>query len=1043
MSQISQDTIVARIDKTRRQIRIVELATVLVTLGTCLLMLLFAAVMLDHWAFSNGLPDAVRYLFFTVGVGAAAVYLAVRLIPMFRYSINPAYAAGVLEQSHRGMKNRLLNWIFLSREKQDASNPAAFQIEQLVLDHIERETAARLHAVPDQLIVDCTAMIRWGIVLAAVLALFCGYTIFSPKNVLQSSARAALPFLHIEPPQSLNFQTVEPGDVTLYQKEFLDVSVRTDRPANAMYFVYSTLDGRIADRRMPMNAEDGFRFNCRFPAEKQGLQESMKYRVESGNSRSKTYTVTVQPEISINVKSTEYRYPASMNLKPRTVENVGDLRAIEGTEATIIAKSNIPMNRAVLLLDNDSRREIRLTISSDKTEAVGQLTLAFDKEEPEKQICTSYTLRCWDDKNRTNPSPSVYRVEVLRAELSTADNEKPEEEKTEEEKQEQPQNPNEEKNNADTSNADPNNAEKNSDENGDGENENGNNNGSQQNKDAQPNGQAEENADQQQGNDNRPDTSNTAETNEAANQTQTGNTTSGQQTDSHSGENSTLNLGGGQQDDGRLPNNDSGSTSNQNPAQNSPDTSAAESPSGGKQSNSHFPNENNATRNQPLDGETNPGDVFEEVLNLMKQQNAGDSNQSAENRDAPSQSPDTSNPQDEPQNPQNGESQDESQDESKNDAAQSESKNRQQNGQRGKQEKTSQTGSAEAAVDPITGQPLTNNQKPDEIPLLHDDNQSTDQTGFYTAGEGNDPNAEKVDLAENDRVFEDPNDSDAGSGKANEHGNKDARPLDGKTSEQTPSDAAPSDTTPSEHTNPSEKPNAENQNPPQKHNQNPPTTNNAENRADQIPQNQSSEDNDSNPHGDSNNASSSNNADNSNNAQNQQDEDSEKANRNRIVPLQEYGHYHEREEKPQQENENTVSQKNNSSFFDRQADAANLEYAKQQTALAVKYLEEEVAKEHPNPQLLNHLGWNKDDLRRFVNRWKTMRHNAEQSPDADAERQWNETLRNIGLSQKSTVSGYQTRSPQPRAAITESQRYAPPKGKYEELMRAYTEGIEK
>ncbi|MDR1493881.1 MAG: hypothetical protein LBT05_14360 [Planctomycetaceae bacterium] len=1018
MSQTSQNIIVARINKTRRQIRIVELATALTTLGACLLTALFVAVTLDHWAFSDGLPDALRYLFFTVGVGAAIVYLAARLIPMFRYSINPAYAADVLEQSHRGMKNRLLNWVFLSREKQDASNPS-FQTKRLVLDRIERETVARLDAVPDQLVVDCTSAIRWGIAFAAVLALFCGYTIFSPKSALQSFARAAAPFLDIEPPQSLNFQTVEPGDVTLYRGEFLDVSTSVDRPANAVYFVYSTLDGRIVDRRTPMDAEYGFRFKLRFPAEKQGLKESIKYRVESGNSRSKTYAVVVQPEISIDVKSTEYRYPAYAKLKPRTVENVGDLRAIEGTETTIIAKSNIKMNRAVLLLDNDSRREIRLTISPDKTEAVGKLTLSFDKEQPEKQICTSYTLRCWDEKNRTNPSPSIYRVEVLRAEESDA----ADKEKQEEEKREQTQNPNEDKNSA-KDGGENERQNQNGDGNENGEQNNGGN-GERQNKDAQSDGQAENDAGRRQGNENRPDASAAAETNEAANQTQSGNITNGRPSDSQSGAENTLNSGGGQQDNGDAASGVSGSKSgqNQNSASNDQKNSAGKQSSGKEQSSA---NGENVQQNPSIDGETNPGDVFEEALNMMKRQNAENTaDQSTENQDASNPSANLPDSQGEPRNSQN--------DESQNDAAQSESTNRQQNGRHGRQEKTTQTGAAEAAIDPATEKPLTSDHKPDEIPTLHDDAHATDQTGFYVAREGNDPNVERVNFTENDRVFEDPNDSGAGSAKANEK--EKARPLDGKTtSKQSNNNGSEnSDATPSERDKTNQ--NANTENPKPFRNDWKPSKNNDANNTEQTRQNQSSDENaSSNPSGDSGRAG------NSDAAQNPQNEDDKNLTRNRITPLQEYGHYHEREEK-RQESADVVPQTKGSSFFDRQAESANLEYAKRQTSLAIKYLEEELAKERPNPQLLERLGWTKDDLQRFVNRWKAMRQNAEESPGSNEERQWNETLRNIGLSPKSTVGDYRIRTPQSHTAITESQRYAPPKGKYEELMRAYTEGI--
>ncbi len=59
---------------------------------------------------------------------------------------------------------------------------------------------------------------------------------------------------------------------------------------------------------------------------------------------------------------------------------------------------------------------------------------------------------------------------------------------------------------------------------------------------------------------------------------------------------------------------------------------------------------------------------------------------------------------------------------------------------------------------------------------------------------------------------------------------------------------------------------------------------------------------------------------------------------------------------------------------DAEADSANLEYARRQSALALEHLRDQLAKEKPD--LLDRLGWSKEDARRFLDRWEAMQQSA-------------------------------------------------------------------
>lgn len=78
-------------------------------------------------------------------------------------------------------------------------------------------------------------------------------------------------------------------------------------------------------------------------------------------------------------------------------------------------------------------------------------------------------------------------------------------------------------------------------------------------------------------------------------------------------------------------------------------------------------------------------------------------------------------------------------------------------------------------------------------------------------------------------------------------------------------------------------------------------------------------------------------------------------------------------------------------------DAANLEYAREATDLVLEYLKDQ--KERPNQELLEKLGWDKDDVAKFLQRWAELKKQASGRGDKGKEgkRQLNDILRGMGL----------------------------------------------
>ncbi|HQU43129.1 MAG: hypothetical protein B7Z73_03785 [Planctomycetia bacterium 21-64-5] len=105
----------------------------------------------------------------------------------------------------------------------------------------------------------------------------------------------------------------------------------------------------------------------------------------------------------------------------------------------------------------------------------------------------------------------------------------------------------------------------------------------------------------------------------------------------------------------------------------------------------------------------------------------------------------------------------------------------------------------------------------------------------------------------------------------------------------------------------------------------------------------------------------------------------------------------------------------------------NQEYARKATDLALDRLKDQLAKDKPDPKLLEKLKWTREDIERFVQQWDRLKKAADESgPNGEAARQeLDDALRSLGLSPHSTsLSGGQKRDE--RVRNLEGRRTAPP-----------------
>ena len=123
-----------------------------------------------------------------------------------------------------------------------------------------------------------------------------------------------------------------------------------------------------------------------------------------------------------------------------------------------------------------------------------------------------------------------------------------------------------------------------------------------------------------------------------------------------------------------------------------------------------------------------------------------------------------------------------------------------------------------------------------------------------------------------------------------------------------------------------------------------------------------------------------------------------------------------------------------------EGDAANLEYARKQTDLVLEKLSDQLNKNKVDDRMLKELGWSRDDLRRFIERWQ-QRKDAAQRDDPkgeSAKRELDDALRSLGLQREKL----QQNAVQKDSMRDLKQGYRGPVPlEYQERLRAYNQGV--
>jgi len=396
-----------RLAEASAEVKGIALTTFFLSTAVAAVSWLLLGVLAEHWLVPGGLPRWARWSWMLAAIAAAVAAFIRWVLPLIRYRVNLVYAARAIEREHPELHNDVVNAV-LAQARPDDATP-------LVLRSLRRRAAVQLKKVGHDGVVDYTLPLRLAAVLAGLVMAAVVYELVAPKSLLLSTVRLVAPWAgiaapartRIDPPRLSWRQPGQPAangrpqDVAVAQGEAMLVrgrqlvvstAIRNLRQGERPLAIVTPRRGvgSEASWRVPLAAIKGGGFEAVLPDAARGLDESIDLVVAAGDAQTEPIRVKVVDAPTIMLREVTYRFPKYTGLEDRTVEWPSGLSALEGTEISLVAETNQPVDRAWVDLGGDGKGDIELAPGQrDLARVRGSFTLRLNAERsgPEHATC--------------------------------------------------------------------------------------------------------------------------------------------------------------------------------------------------------------------------------------------------------------------------------------------------------------------------------------------------------------------------------------------------------------------------------------------------------------------------------------------------------------------------------------------------------------------------------------------------------------------------------------------------------------------------------
>jgi hypothetical protein len=331
-----QDELNSYIARILRRLRLrASLVGFLVLAATALVTTITLVLLLNHYAFPTVGVKGARFalLLFLALIAVFGI-----IVPLIR--LTPARAVSKTESAHADIEQRLTTF---HERRQRGSDP--------FLELLAADTLAHTHDAPPASLapnrrllafagvgLGCLATLLWMIVASRG---FMGYG----AALLWTGERS-----HAAPLYSI---AVTPGDVTVRRNSDQLITARVVGLHPEKVEMFAHYESTSAWEPVVMQAQPGQGGATDYQFVLAGLPESVEYYVTAGPLTSQQYKVRVVDLPLVKKIRVTYQFPKWTGLKPVVQEQSGDLRAIEGTDASVEIEMDKPLSDGKLTLDDN------------------------------------------------------------------------------------------------------------------------------------------------------------------------------------------------------------------------------------------------------------------------------------------------------------------------------------------------------------------------------------------------------------------------------------------------------------------------------------------------------------------------------------------------------------------------------------------------------------------------------------------------------------------------------------------------------------------
>ncbi len=392
---------------TRARIKMTDVFTAGVLLVATVVGVVFLEVLLDHMF---GLPFWLRQVVLILGAAAIVAFTAMRVVMPMLGRVNGLYAAKTIEGADPAFKNSLINYLQLREHRGEMSRTIMAAVEAKAVDDL-----AKIQ-VDD--VVNQKRLVQTFYALAGIVVVFCIYAFLTPKPILDSIKRALL--ADVARPTNTQLVNIKPGDDPKLQRVVASANVefsteiKGERPKSVtLHFSTDGTHYLTRELKQKANGNDYDPWKFVFP----NVQQPMDYYFRASDAQSRTYHLDVLPEPIVVSFKHDLEFPSYTGVARRTDVEGGDIEAIEGTIATIKARTNQPAQTAWMMvakpqeknprqIDWPNADKVLMTVSeTDAHELTGRIKVAFNGR---------YQINFQTTGGQTNPDAQHKEIKSLK-----------------------------------------------------------------------------------------------------------------------------------------------------------------------------------------------------------------------------------------------------------------------------------------------------------------------------------------------------------------------------------------------------------------------------------------------------------------------------------------------------------------------------------------------------------------------------------------------------------------------------------------------------